>query len=148
METGMLHLHSLLRWVILLLLLVGLVQAFGKKESIRSTSLWLMIAAHTMLLIGLYQWVAGRYGIMNGLPESVPSLMKNSFYRFYWVEHPLLMVVAITLITLARGKAKKLNYKNTGWLLLIALIFILVAVPWPFRDVATIGSGRVWFPGM
>ena len=73
--------------------------------------------------------------------------MKNSFYRFYWVEHPLLMVVAITLITLARGKAKKLNYKNTGWLLLIALIFILVAVPWPFREVGT-RSGRTWFPGM
>jgi chromate transport protein ChrA len=148
MDTGMLHLHSLLRWVILLLLLVGLFQAFSKKESIKSTSLWLMIAAHTMLLIGLYQWVAGRYGILKGLPESVPSLMKDSFYRFYWVEHPLLMLVAIILITLARGKAKKLNYKNTGWLLLIALIFILVAVPWPFRDVATIGAGRHWFPGM
>lgn len=148
MDTGMLHLHSLLRWVILLLLLVGLFQAFSKKESIKSTSLWLMIAAHTMLLIGLYQWIAGRYGILKGLPESVPSLMKDSFYRFYWVEHPLLMLVAIILITLARGKAKKLNYKNTGWLLLIALIFILVAVPWPFRDVATIGAGRHWFPGM
>ena len=49
----MLHLHSLLRWVILLLLLLGLVQAFGKKESIKSTSLWLMIAANTMLLIVL-----------------------------------------------------------------------------------------------
>ena len=59
METGMLHLHSLLRWVILLLLLLGLVQAFGKKESIRSTSLWLMIAAHTMLLIGIIP-VGGR----------------------------------------------------------------------------------------
>ncbi len=148
METGMLHLHSLLRWVILLLLLLGLVQAFGKKESIKSTSLWLMIAAHTMLLIGIYQWVAGKYGIIHPLPEGIASSMGNVTYRFYRLEHPLLMVVAITLITLARGKAKKLNYKNTGWLLLIALIFILVAVPWPFRDVATIGSGRVWFPGM
>jgi phosphoglycerol transferase MdoB-like AlkP superfamily enzyme len=144
METGMLHLHNVLRWVILLLLLVTLYQAFTKKESIRSSSLWLMIAAHTMLLIGLYQFIAGRYGITKGLPEGV-ELMKDSFYRFYWVEHPLLMVVAITLITLARGKAKVLNYKNTGWLLLIALIFILVAIPWPFREA---GAGRAWFPGM
>lgn len=144
METGMLHLHNVLRWVILLLLLVTLYQAFTKKESIRSSSLWLMIAAHTMLLIGLYQFIAGRYGITKGLPEGV-ELMKDSFYRFYWVEHPLLMVVAITLITLARGKAKVLNYKNAGWLLLIALIFILVAIPWPFREA---GAGRAWFPGM
>ncbi|MBI3138921.1 MAG: hypothetical protein HYZ15_10080 [Sphingobacteriales bacterium] len=145
METGMLHLHSLLRWVILLLLLVGLFQAFNKKESIKSTSLWLMIAAHAMFLIGVYQFLAGRYGILNGLPEGVTSVMKDPVYRFYRVEHPLLMFVAIALITLARSKAKVLNYKNTGWLLLIALIFILVAIPWPFREV---GAGRAWFPGM
>lgn len=144
METGMLHLHNVLRWVILLLLLLTLYQAFTKKESIRSSSLWLMIAAHTMLLIGLYQFIAGRYGITKGLPEGV-ELMKDSFYRFYWVEHPLLMIVAIILITLARSKAKVLNYKNAGWLLLIALIFILVAIPWPFREA---GAGRAWFPGM
>ena len=93
----MLHLHNVLRWVILILLLVTLYQAFAKKESIRSSSLWLMIAAHTMLLIGLYQVIAGRFGILKGLPESVPSLMKDSFYRFYWVEHPILMVVAILM---------------------------------------------------
>ena len=58
----MLHLHNVLRWVILILLLVTLYQAFAKKESIRSSSLWLMIAAHTMLLIGLYQVIAGRFG--------------------------------------------------------------------------------------
>lgn len=145
METGMLHLHSLLRWIVILLLLVGLYQAFTKKESIKSTSLWLMISAHTMLLIGLYQLIAGRYGILKGMPENDPPLMKNAFYRFFWVEHPLMMVIAIVLITLARGKAKQLNYKNTGWLLLVALIFILVAVPWPFRE---IGHGRSWFPGM
>lgn len=144
MEKGMLHLHSFLRWVILILLLVALYQAFTKKESIRKTSLWLMISAHIMLLIGLYQLFWGRWGITKGLPEGV-ELMKDSFYRFFWVEHPLLMVLAIGVITVARGKAKQLNYKTTGWLLLVALIFLLVAIPWPFRAV---GAGRTWFPGM
>jgi len=144
METGMLHLHSLLRWVILFLLLVTIFFALTKNKSIRSSSLWLLISAHTMLVIGLYQVIAGRYGIIKGLPEGV-ELMKNKFYRFFWVEHPLMMIVAIVLITMARGKAKALNYKATGWLLFIALVIILAAVPWPFREV---GSGRTWFPGM
>lgn len=144
MEKGLLHLHSFLRWVILILLLVALYQAFTKKESIKKSSLWLMISAHIMLLIGLYQLFWGRWGITKGLPEGV-ELMKNSFYRFFWVEHPLLMVLAIGVITVARGKAKQLNYKTTGWLLLIALLFLLVAIPWPFRAV---GEGRAWFPGM
>jgi uncharacterized membrane protein len=145
METGMLHLHSVLRWIIIVLLLATLLFALAKKQSIRGSSLWLLISAHTMLVIGLYQLIAGRYGIIKGLPEGT-ELMKSTFYRFFWVEHPLLMIVAIGLVTAARGKAKALNYKATAWLVFIALVLILAAVPWPFRDL--VGDGRAWFPGM
>jgi uncharacterized membrane protein len=145
MDTGLLHLHSILRWIILLLLLVCLIQALSKNPGVRKTSLWLLISAHLMLLVGLYQLIAGRYGITKGLPEGV-ELMKDKFFRFFWVEHPLMMIVAIILITVARGKAKALNYKATAWLLFIALILILAAVPWPFREI--VGDGRTWFPGM
>jgi len=143
MDTGLLHLHNILRWIILILLLVTIYQAFSKKEAIRKTSLWLLISAHIMFLIGLYQVIAGRYGITKGLPEGV-ELMKDSFYRFFWIEHPLSMIIAIILITISRRKAKNLNYKATSWLLVIALLFILAAVPWPFRNIV----GRHWFPGM
>jgi hypothetical protein len=143
METGLLHLHNILRWVILLLLLVAFFQALGKKTSIRGTSLWLMISAHIMFLIGIYQLIAGRFGITKGLPQGV-ELMKDSFYRFYWVEHPLGMLIAIILITIGRRKAKQLNYKAASWLYVIALIIILASVPWPFREIV----GRPWFPGM
>jgi hypothetical protein len=145
MVTGMLHLHSVLRWIILLLLLVSLFQAFTKKEALRQTSLWLLIAAHTIFLIGLYQLIVGRYGITKGLPEGV-ELMKNKFYRFYWIEHPLMMFIATSLITVARSKAKKANYQTAGWLLLVTLLLILAAVPWPFREI--VGEGRHWLPGM
>jgi uncharacterized membrane protein len=145
METGMLHLHSILRWIILLLLLICLLQAFSKNSALRKMSLWLLISAHLMLIVGVYQLFFGRYGISKGLPAGV-ELMKDKFYRFFWVEHPLMMLLAIILITVARGKAKVLNYKATGWLLFIALLLILAAIPWPFRDV--VGEGRAWFPGM
>ena len=145
MDTGLLHLHSILRWIILLLLLICLVQALSKNPSIRKMSLWLMISAHLMLIVGIYQVFFGRYGINKGLPAGV-ELMKDKFYRFFWVEHPLMMLLAIILITVARGKAKVLNYKAVGWLLFIALLLILAAVPWPFREV--VGQGRSWFPGM
>jgi len=142
MDTGLLHLHNILRWIILLLLLVTLFHSFSKNQGLRKSSLWLLISSHIMLLIGLYQVIAGRYGITKGLPEGV-SLMKDSFYRFYWIEHPLAMIVAIILITIARGKAKKLNYGAAGWLYLVALLFILAAIPWPFREAV----GRHLFPG-
>jgi hypothetical protein len=144
MDGGLLHLHNLLRWVILILLLVSLVQAFTKNKGLAKTSLFLMISAHTMLLIGLYQWLAGRYGLITSdMPEGV-SMMKDKFYRFFQLEHPLTMIIAVVLITLAKGKAKVQDYSKAFRFLLIALILILIRVPWPFfKEV-----GRPWFPGM
>ena len=143
MENGLLHLHSALRWIILLFLLLTLFQALSKKTGIKRSSLFLLITSHLMLVIGIYQLVAGRFGYNKGLPEGV-SMMKDSFYRFYWLEHPLMMILAIILITVARGKAKVLNFKAASLLYLIALVLILAAIPWPFRE----GVGRPWFPGM
>ena len=140
----MLHLHSILRWIILVLLLITLFHAFARKEALKKSSLFLLIAAHTMFVIGIYQVIAGRYGYTKPLPAGV-NWIKDDFYRFYWLEHPLLMLISIGLITAARTKAKVLNYKSAGWLLLIALLIILAAIPWPFRNV---GAGRTWFPGM
>jgi len=143
MDTGLLHLHNILRWVIIFFLLLTLLLAISKKTGVRGSSLLLLIFSHVMFLVGLYQLVAGRYGFNKGLPEGT-ELMKNTFYRFYWVEHPLMMFIAIVLITIARGKSRVLNYKATGWLLFIALLLILAAVPWPFREII----GRPYFPGM
>jgi hypothetical protein len=143
MQTGMLHLHSILRWVILILLLLTIYHAFAKKEAIKKSSLFLLIAAHIMFVIGVYQVGWGTYGYTKPLPPGA-NIMDDQF-RFYMIEHPLLMVISIGLITVARRKAQALNYKATKWMLLIALLLILAAIPWPFR---TGGIGRPWFPGM
>jgi cell division protein FtsW (lipid II flippase) len=145
MEKGMLDLHNVLRWLILLFLLVVILQAIGKKPAIRKTSLWLLICTHLTFVVGLYLLLAGeKYGLLKGVLDRV-NVMKNDSARFFILEHPLLMFVGVILITIARGKAKALNYKATAWLLFIALLFILAAIPWPFRE---IGAGRPWLPGM
>lgn len=139
------HLHSSLRWVILILLLVVIVQAITKKEGIRKSSLWLLIAGHITLLLGLYQYFKGLSGY--NLIETATSfgdVMKNSVLRFWAVEHISAMLIAIIIITIARKSAKNLIYKKAAILYVIALLLILAAVPWPFRE----GIGRPWFPGM
>lgn len=145
MYSGLLHLHNVLRWIILILLLVSLVQSFTKNAGIQKTSLWLLISAHITLLLGLFQYFNGAHGFH--LVENMGgfgNVMKDSAARFWVVEHITAMIAAIVLITMARGKAKKENYNAAKWLYLIALILILAAVPWPFRE----GIGRPWFPGM
>jgi hypothetical protein len=146
----LLQIHSILRWVILILLVLSIVQSFLgwiKRRELREgdTKLWLftMIFAHTTLLIGLILLLFGRYGILSsGLPENV-ILMKDTFFRFYWVEHPTGMVVATVLITLGRAVVKKqitdpLKYKRAFWFFLLALVIIILVVPWPWRE----GIGR------
>ncbi len=145
MYNGMLHLHNVLRWVILILLLVSLVQAFTKNPSLKKTSLWLMITAHITLVLGVSQWMIGDWGIKKIQEFGFGTVMEHSAYRFFAVEHFAGMLIGIILITIARGKAKVLNYKAASWLLLIALIVILATIPWPFRDAAI---ARPWFPGM
>jgi hypothetical protein len=119
-----------------------------KKRELREgdTKLWLftMIFAHTTLLIGLILLLFGRFGILSsGLPEGI-VLMKDTFYRFYWVEHPTGMAVATILITLGRAVVRKqitdpLKYKKAFWLFLLALAIIILVVPWPGREI--IGRG-------
>lgn len=147
MATSLLHLHNLLRWIILILLLVALFQAFTKNKGLQKVSLFLLIASHITLLLGLYQWIFSKTVGLKVLIENMGGMgnvMKSSFARFWAVEHFIGMLIAIILITVARGKAKKDNFGAAKWLYLIALILILASVPWPFRE----GIGRPWFPGM
>jgi hypothetical protein len=142
MYTGLLHLHNLLRWVILLLLLIGIVQGLMKHKGLAKTSLFLLIAAHISLLIGIYQWFAGNMGWQMIKSMGMAVVMKNPAARFWVVEHFVGMLLGITLITIARGKAKILLYKPVLLLYVVALIIILASVPWPFRE----GIGRGLLP--
>lgn len=108
-----------------------------------------MISAHITLLLGLYQVAFGRYGFLSvTLPEGT-RVMKDTFFRFFWIEHPVGMLIAIVLITLGHGMAKKtvsdeVKYRKAFYFFLFALVIILVSIPWPFREIV----GRPVFPGM
>ena len=149
MYTGLLHLHNLLRWVILIFLVISIVQSISAKSGkpaagLKKTSLFLLISTHITFLIGLYQYFAGPSGFKIFQAYSMGEIMKNSALRFWAVEHITGMLIAIILITIGRGKVKKTQYSSATWLFIIALILILATVPWPFRE----GIGRTLFPGL
>jgi len=154
MSQGLLHLHSLLRWIILVLLVINIVRHYGAASNPftamdKKLGLFLMIAAHTTLLLGLYQWFTSPVGLPNIQNLGMGAVMKDSAQRFWAVEHLTGMLIAIVLITIGRGVAKKdlsdaIKHKRSATLFLIALIIILASIPWPFRA----GIARPWFPGM
>lgn len=154
MYQGLLHLHSLLRWIILILLIINIVRHFtAANKPFTATDnklgLFLMIAAHTTLLLGLYQWFTGSVGFQNIRNLGMSAVMKDSASRFWAVEHMTGMIIGIILITLGKTVAKKnfgdaLKHKRSAILFTLALVIILLTIPWPFRE----GIGRPWFPGM
>jgi hypothetical protein len=154
--TILLDLHNIMRWVILLALLYTLFKSWAAMNAKRAFSngerkgaLVLLISAHLTLLIGLYQWLFGRFGVLtSSLPEGT-VLMKDRFYRFFWIEHPVGMIIAITLITMGYSTIKKGTARaglggRAFWLLLLALLVLFFTIPWPWR----VGIGRPIFPGV
>jgi hypothetical protein len=151
----LLLLHSLLRWVILLLLLIAIWRSYTGMRTGRpytsadkKSGLFLLIASHTTLLIGLYQWIVGPWGLKNIQNLGFGAVMKDPVYRFYGVEHMTGMIIAIVLITIGRGASKKnipdqAKHKKAFWFFFIALIIIVASIPWPFR----VGIGRPLLPG-
>jgi len=155
MYNGMLHLHSVLRWVILILLLVAIYKSFADRSKPFTSGhmklgLYLMICADLLLLVGLYQWFAGDWGLKSIQTNGMSAVMKNSQLRFFAIEHTTGMLIAIVLIHIGRSFGKKnipdvMKHKRTILFFGLALLIILISVPWPFRMV---GAGRHWFPGM
>lgn len=139
------HAHSGLRWLVLIFLILAIAGAWSqwsKKGSYPSSKMPLLafIFTHIQLLIGLILYKMSNKVLFGA------ETMKDSFYRFYTVEHISLMLVAIVLITLGYIKAKKQApeakaHKTIFVYYLIGLILILVSIPWPFRE--ALGAG--WF---
>lgn len=157
MYTGLLHLHNLLRWVIFILLLWAIVKSLlgmaGNKpftNGDKKLGLFLMIAAHTTLLIGLYQWFASPiWGFQDIQTAGMKAVMQDKLHRFWAVEHFAGMLIGIILITIGRGSAKKnitdvAKHKRSFTYYFIAFVIIVASIPWPFRELV----GRPWFPGM
>ena len=156
MQTGLVHLHNILRWLILLFLIWSIVKSYSgwknKKiftNSDRRTWLLTLIFSHLTLLLGLIQVFFGRYGIFTTTLPVGTSVMKDKFYRFFWIEHPTAMIIAIIFVTMAYGMAKKqvsdeVKFRKAFIFFTIALVLILIGIPWPFREVV----GRPLLPGM
>lgn len=97
-------------------------------------ALFTLIVSHIQLLIGFGWYFMSPF--WKGIKENgMGASMKDSNVRLLAVEHPLMMVIAITLITIGFSKHKKKTtdagkYKTLGLFYGIALLLVLVRVPW------------------
>ena len=134
MYTGLFHTHSFLRYAILILLVVVIITSlmgWMNKKSYTGTdnklSLYLFIATHLQLLLGLILYT------QSDLVQFGKLAMKIKMVRYWTVEHVTIMLIAVVLITMARITAKKMTsdeakHKRMFIFNVLALALILTGI--------------------
>jgi uncharacterized membrane protein len=128
------HLHSGFRYVVLVLIvaaalgaLIGLISKKPYSEGNRKLNLFALISAHTQLLIGIILYFVSPFVKFNS------TTMKDPITRFFTVEHWVMMVIAIVLITVGHSKSKKATspeakHKAIFIFYLLALVIISAGI--------------------
>lgn len=138
MYTGLQHLHSYLAYILLAALIYSIIYVFTKfvkngpfNDKVRKVALIGFIASHLQLLVGIVLYVISPVGLSNFSGEA----MQSSIARLYTLEHPLMMIIAIVLISIGYIKAKKpgddaRRFKTIILFYSLGLILILLRIPW------------------
>ena len=129
------HFHKGWAYLALLLLVVAVVNALigftSKKEftaNDRKIALFGLIGSHVQLLVGFILYFVSPLGL-NGFN------MKDAAARLTSLEHPLINVIALVLITIGWSKHKKaatseLKFKSFAVFYTLGLLLILARIPW------------------
>lgn len=156
MFTGMLHLHGILRWLVLIVAIWAIItmasgmsgnKKFTAKE--KRPALLFMIFMDIQFLVGLILYFVGPWGYKNIMNSGMGEVMKNSYSRFFGLEHAVGMFIALILVHVGYAITKKTDisdskkFSKAFWFLLFSLIVIIAFIPWPFRE----SLGRGWMPG-
>lgn len=133
--------HSYWAYIVLIVLIAAVINALmgltSKKEFTAKDlriSLFALIASHIQLIIGFIAFYTSTfYDTMRNV--GMGEVMKNSELRKALIEHPVMIIIAITLITIGFSKHKKKEtdqskFKTITIFYGIALLIILAMIPW------------------
>ncbi|PKA82791.1 hypothetical protein ATE92_0929 [Ulvibacter sp. MAR_2010_11] len=98
-------------------------------------ALFALIVTHIQFLIGLILFFVSPLGLQNISNLGMGEIMKNSEFRLYAIEHPIVMLLTVILITVGYSKHKKKLVSKPKFKVLtifytIALVFLLSRIPW------------------
>jgi predicted acyltransferase len=139
MDIALKHAHSGLAYLALLAIiivilwsLVGALSGREFQEKDRKIALIAFILCHVQLLVGLILYFNSPVGydlLSSGEAMSNPASRKTA------LEHPVINIVAIILITIGYIRAKKLEsskakFRSIYMLYAVGLVLILSRIPW------------------
>lgn len=140
------HAHSGLRYIVLALLIIVVIQSIRavlskstNYESLLKLAHIAVYAFYINLLLGI-----ALYFISDKVHFGADT-MKETLYRFFTMEHPLMILISLAIIRFGMYRFKRLQTQKGNRILMITsiigLIVLLAAIPWPMRSVLGVG----WF---
>ena len=138
----MLLAHSWLRWLVLFAAIAAIARAIGGVNTRRPftplddrAGMWLTAALDFQLLLGLILYI-----FLSPVTQSafvdMAAAMREAPIRFFAVEHPVGMIVAIALAHVGRVRVRKAadsesKHKQALIFFGLSLLVLLLSIPWP-----------------
>ena len=134
-------LHSGWAYITLIVLVFAVINAFvglSSKKDFKDRdlriSLFTLIVSHIQLIIGFIAYfTSAQFDFLRH--NGMGAAMKEAEIRLFVIEHPLMMILAIILITMGFSKHKKQatdqgKFRTIALYYGIALLFVLSRIPW------------------
>lgn len=138
MYTGFKHFHSFWAYLALALLIFAIGYSIyhwiNKKPFTKQSKMIVMTAlmvTHIQMLFGFVLYFISPLGVKNFSGEA----MKDSTARLLMLEHPLMMMIGIVLITVGYSQAKRINvdnikFKKISIFYTLGIVLIFARIPW------------------
>jgi len=147
MYSTLLFLHSITRWFVLLSLVYSIFLAlrgyfmdarFSKTDN--AVRHWTATISHVQLIIGVILYI--KSPIIKFFYTNHELAKQNEEVSFFGEIHITLMLISVVLITIGSALAKRRTtdrekFKTMLLWFSIALLIILIAIPWPFSPLAS-----------
>jgi hypothetical protein len=133
MYPTILTLHSWLRWLVIGAGLWAVASAASRRAGDRDRAgLVFTVSLDLQLVLGVILFVA-LSPITQAALADMAGAMKNRAWRFWTVEHPALMILALVFAHVGRivGRRGGAGRGRLLWYTL-ALLALLATIPWPF----------------
>ncbi len=149
--SAFLFLHSIVRWVAVIAAVHAIFRAWQGHsqqkpvEQVHRTGNIVFVASmHLNFLVGLILYVA-LSPITKAAFSDMGAAMKESAIRFFVVEHPFGMIIALVLATIGSARAKRADtdqktHKTALLFFGLSFVVLMLSIPWPFYP-----AGRALF---
>jgi len=147
MYANLLTIHSIFRWLVLISLLFAIYRGyrgwlrdkpFSKFDN--TVRHWTATISHIQLTLGI--WLYFISPLIVYFFSDFSKAIHNRDVRFFGMEHSVMMLLAIVIISLGSAKAKRKptdreKYKTMALWYTIGLVIILVNIPWSFSPLTS-----------